>query len=226
MFKLLVVLACAAGCLTAMSAVALADEFILWPSEDAWVNEESPEANYGGNTYLTVRDRSGLAEAFMRFSDADLARLSGVDITAAALCLYQYQGTYSPGDVINLHQVNGGWSESTVAWQNKPGYSQAALSSAALTAGDGWREWSGLESQVAAWRDGPAGSWYGLALENGADAQEGELYARFYSSEYSDQSLRPYLRVSGNPVTTPVPVSVALFGIGSSLLGVKKLLGR
>ena len=47
------------------------DVFKFWAEEDAWVNQANPAANYGNNTYLSVKDRSGSAETYLRFSDSD-----------------------------------------------------------------------------------------------------------------------------------------------------------
>jgi len=186
--------------------------YTLYPQEDGWVNEANPTANYGNATYLSVKDRSGLAEAYMRFSDADLAGLRGQDIASASLFLYQYQGTYSPGDSLNLHKVTTGWQEATLVWNNRPGYEAAPISALILSDGNlQWRQWQGLEGCVGSWLDG---NNFGLALENGMDGAEEELFARFYSSEYADSSLRPYLRVT----TTPEPVSATLFLLGSGVL--------
>ncbi|HOW43195.1 MAG TPA: DNRLRE domain-containing protein [Candidatus Omnitrophota bacterium] len=192
-------------------------EYVFWPSEDAWVNDASPEVNYGNNTYMTVRDRSGLAEAYLKFSEADLGVLRGQTIKSASLFAYEYSGTNSPGDALNLHAVTQAWSESGITWNTRPAYEAVAVSS--LGIGDpveGWRQWKGIEPTLNAWAQGSAN--YGFVLENNLDAMNNELNARFYASEYTGRELRPYLKVT----TTPEPVSMVLFGLGAGVLGVAR----
>ncbi|GEM_PF-1848452 len=182
-------------------------------TDDAWVNELNPTAIYGNNTYLSVKDRSGLAEAYIRFSQEDINSLSGKTIESASLFLYQYQGTNSQGDMLNIHRVNSDWNESSLSWSSaRPTYDSAAVSFLNISGEAnivGWREWSGLENVVSGWG---SGANYGVALENHLDNNKEELFARFYSSEYSDPGLRPYLKVS---TVTPEPVSSALFLMGA-----------
>ncbi len=185
-------------------------------SDDAWVNEANLSANYGNKTYMSVKDRSGLAEVYIRFSQQDIISLAGKPIESASLFLYQYQGTNSPGDILNLHRLNSDWSESSVSWNARPSYDLAPVSSLNITGESniaGWREWAGLESVVSGWG---GGANFGLALENNLDNHTDELFARFYSSEYSNSELRPYLKVT---TVTPEPASAALFLFGSVALG-------
>lgn len=190
------------------------ETYIFGAEEDAWVNEDNPAANYGSSTYLSVRDRASLAEVYIKFSQDDFDSLSGQEIGAASLFLYQYQGANSPGDILNLRKIISDWGELTVDWNNRPEYDLAFVSSVDISGAanfTGWREWPGLEGMVSVWAREPN---FGLALENHLDGYKDELYARFYSSEYSDSSLRPYLKI----VTTPEPVSTVLFLLGGGVL--------
>lgn len=196
--------------------------YIFWAEEDAWVNEDNPGANYGNSIYMSVRDRVTLAEAYIKFSQHDFDILSGQAIEAASLFLYQYQGANSPGDILNLRKVISNWSESTVVWNNRPEYDLALGSSVDISGAanfTGWREWQGLEEMVSGWTREPN---LGLVLENHLDGCKDELYARFYSSEYSDSRFRPYLKI----VTTPEPVSAVLFLLGGGFLGLFPKLRR
>jgi len=191
--------------------------YIIHPDQDAWVNEANPSANYGSNTYMSLKDRSGLAEAYIRFSQDELGALIGKPIIAASLYLYQYLGTNSPGDSIALHRVSAAWDESTVSWDTRPMYDIEQISSVAISGETntlGWREWGGLEAVVAGWEKG---NNYGLALENNKDMVNGELYARFYSSEYSNAAFRPYLKVTA----APEPIGLALFTLGGGILAAR-----
>jgi len=190
------------------------EEFKFALSQDAWVNEANAGANYGNNTYLSLNDRTGLAEVYLKFSDADLAALQGQEICAASLFLYQYQYNYSPGDAVNAHTLLAPWDEASITWNSKPAYDVLGNSgSLYLDSGNNlWRQWSGLEDMVSVWANGPN---YGLALENNLDGKTGELFARFYSSEYANAEYRPYLSVT---TVTPEPVSAVLFVVGAGVI--------
>jgi hypothetical protein len=207
---------CAIAVITCLAGNVYADTtYTFYPIEDAWVNEANPAANYGNATYLSVKDRSDLAETYLKFSQADLDTIAAQPIKSASLFLYQYQGTNSPGDVINAHKVIDPWSESAINWDTKPAYDAQIYSSLEISGETntvGWRQWSGLESTLSDWVK--AGSQQGFALENNKDAKNEELYSRFYSSEFSNADLRPHLKVTA----APEPVSMLLFGIGGSLL--------
>ena len=199
-----------------------AEVFKFLVSDDAWVNQANPSSNYGNATYLSVKDTSKLAEAYLKFNPQDLATLNGYNIVSTTLYLYQYQGSYPSGDSINIHSVSQDWKESEITWDNKPAYEPELISS--LTLSDGvelWRSWSGLDEIIASWQKGKN---FGLVLENNNDLKNEELFSRFYSSEYSDITKRPFLEVLAQPV--PEPVSFALCLLGSGLLGLRRLKKR
>lgn len=208
---------CAVICMLIFPLAVFANAvYTFWPSDDAWGNASNPTANYGGNTYLSVKDRSGLAEAYIRFDSQEINFLTGQTIGSAALFLYQYQGTNSPGDTVNLHCINSDWNELLVAWNARPGYDFSPVSFLSITGESnitGWREWPGLESIVLGWVEGQN---FGLVLENHSDNRYNELFSRFYSSEYPEPALRPYLKVI--TTTTPEPASAVLFLLGSGAL--------
>lgn len=193
---------------------ARAESFRFEVSEDSWVNQANPDVVYGNNTYLSVKDRSGAAECYLKFSDSDLDRLTGYRINSASLWLYQYQATYSPGDSIYLRPVKGAWDEGSVSWNSRPLATTENAAAMMLHEGnERWREFSGLSSVVSQWRDVAN---YGLMLENNHDGIDGELFARFYSSEYLPD-WRPYLSVDAVK-TAPEPVSALLFSLGGAAL--------
>jgi len=194
--------------------------YTFWASEDAWVNKNNAETNYGKNTYLSVKDRSGISEAYVKFNQADIDLLSSLQIANASFFLYQYQGTVSSEDSINLHRISSDWSEASVSWANRPEYDLEIISYLNITDANspGWRQWAGLENEVSLW---PQGWCFGLALENHLDKQNEELFTRFYSSEYRDSLLRPHLDVT-TAATTPEPATSILFALGTGLLAVYK----
>lgn len=199
---------------------ALAGEFSFFPEQDVWVNGGNEDANYGGGSYISVKDRSDLTEAYISFADTDLELLDGLEIGSASLFLYQYQGTYSPGDALTAHAVLEAWDEQTITWNSRPAYDQAGVVSQVFLEGvDLWREFSGMERYVQSWQEGDN---FGLVLENHADGQKEELFSRFYSSDTANTQFKPYLKVT----TTPEPVSMILFGIGGGVLAVASRLKK
>ncbi len=195
------------------------ESYTFQVEQDAWVNDANPAANYGNNTYVSVKDRSGLAEAYLKFSNADMNSLNGVPIKSASIFMYQYQGTNSPGDGLSMYKVSSDWDENVINWDNKPGCGTSGISVLQVSGESntsGWREWPGIENVVSEWARGDN---FGLVLENNRDKTNNELFARFYSSEFSDKAFRPYLKVTA----APEPVSMLLFGTGGALLGIKRI---
>jgi hypothetical protein len=142
--------------------------------------------------------------------------------------MYQYAGTYSPFDTVTLRPIVSSWNAAGLNWDSRPAVGASAASGLVMDSGiNVWRNWDGLETLVQAWR---AGDNYGLMLENNRDAQQEELYSRFYSVDYADITKRPYMEVTlaDAPVVdppggqvTPEPVSIALFLLGASTLGLR-----
>jgi hypothetical protein len=197
-----------------------AETLTFQAQQDAWVNDANPDGNYGSNSYLSVKDRSGLAEAYIKFNQAELAALSGKQIQSATFFMYQYQGTFSPGDSLAVHRIQQDWDESTISWNTKAAYDAQTVSALDITSdNEVWRRWDGLENVVASWL-GAGSTNYGLALENHLDNKKEELYTRFYSSEASTAELRPYLKV--DVVATPEPLSCMLFLTGGGIFFLKK----
>lgn len=203
------------------AAPARAENYRIMVSEDAWVNQANPSTNYGNSTYLSVKDTSKFAEIYLKFDSQDLRsiNLKNQKIISASLNLYQYQGNYPAGDNVNIHVVDENWNEASITWQNKPNYKTEILNSIFLNEGtELWRKWSNLESIFDLWQKG---NNYGLVLENNKDLKAEELFARFYSSEYSDLQKRPFLEVVTR--TVPDPISWSLFLLGAASLGLCKL---
>ncbi len=201
---------------------AMAQEtYTFYPAQDTWLNEANPAAGYGSNSYLTVKDTSGGADALFKFGVADLAKLAGKRISSASLSAYQYLGTFTPGDWLTLYKVESGWDEASASWQEKPAYGGIPVST--LEAKDGvntWRKWAGLEGLVSSWVSNPQAN-FGLALSNALDGQKEELYSRFYSSQASDLLKRPYLEVTTS--AAPEPISSTLFMLGAGALVARRV---
>jgi len=210
------------------AGISFAADYTFLASEDAYVDNEHVNTNYGASSdLLQVKDYKGekkVIESLLKFSNTDLSALSGLNIVSASLWLYQYDLVKEKDDAskdsLNVHNVTGTWDESTVTWNNKPTFNASSASSITIDPTDAatqWRSWTGLEGLVSGWLATP-GTNYGVLLEKDIDARN-KIDLFFRSSEYSDSNYRPYLKVTA----TPEPVSSALFLIGGVALAARHL---
>lgn len=118
----------------------------LTPTDDSYVKSTSPSSNYGGNSALEV-DGEPVQVILMRF---DLRPYAGLDLRSASLTLHNVDPSPNGGAVT----VSDGapWSESTVTWANKPGWSSASsVPLGAVSTGSDYEV--DVSSLVAAGRD-------------------------------------------------------------------------
>jgi len=164
--------------------------------KDSWVNATSgyEDTNYGGDIYIRVGVINTWAthgRGLIEFSLEPLGE--GLGITSAKLWLYVYPtvGADYPSYVY-AHRVLAPWEEYVVTRNNQPSHESSAASSAYVhnnTAA--WYSWE-LTSLVRSWYEGSVAN-YGIKLINSTDSN---YYAKFfYSSDYSNSSLRPKLEV-------------------------------
>jgi hypothetical protein len=226
MFRLGVVVVLVFCAVFAGVNVVRAETLKFFVLEDTWVSEANPTQNYGNGTYLSVKDRSGAGESYLKLSDESLSTLKGLNIEEASLWLYQYQATYSPGDTLYAHIAASGWSENALSWDTRAGFEQQAVSSLELNSGnDCWRAFTGLAPAVNQWL---TQNNHGLVLENALDGKKDEFLGRFYSSEWTEADKRPYFMVEASvpalpqPKAAPEPLSALLFLAGGSVLLVNK----
>jgi len=86
----------------------------LSPSADAWVSQDNPQRNYGGEAVLRA-ENSPLTRSYLRFS---LPELEDQDIQKATLSLYVES---SSGSGFSLYIVKGRrWSENQMTFRNSP----------------------------------------------------------------------------------------------------------
>jgi len=122
-------------------------------TDDARVNSDDPAQNYGPRSSLRVRSStSGTYQSYLRFSVGDLA---GQRVTGAVLRLYVTDPSTEGG---MLTAAPGGWSESTLTWENAPGVGALVLDSAALVFPDTW-----VEFDVSELVTGPGSYDFGLS---------------------------------------------------------------
>ena len=151
---------------------------LQYVTEDAGVNSNSPNSNYGGDTPLKL-DKTPTRNAYIKFAH-----------TCPVVQCYVWAFFDRAAQGVHL-STTGSFSESTLTYNNKPalGYS---LGSEDTTAG----EWS-------VWLVGPNdGIYFALTIPQFEPSQE--IYAR--SSEYSGTTYDPQMTWFPNEPATNTPV--------------------
>lgn len=81
------------------------------PTDDTYVEQDTPTTNYGTSTEITV-DSSPLKDILLKFN----VQISG-QVTSATLQLFQVDASDRGGD---FHTVSANWNETTATWNNAP----------------------------------------------------------------------------------------------------------
>ena len=206
-------------CLLAVPAMATTVDISV--DKDGWVMDETPDINgdvyYPG--YLPLEYCPGVdcydwgnARILIRF---DLSSIpSGATINSATVYLSQYEfyvtGTY------NIHRLMGNWEESTVTWNNQPGYDLVPTDSKLISEANPTTEWD-VTSDVDGFVDGTLNNdgWL-LKLDPESDPDWPGIW--YYSSGYSNPAYHPYLEVTytalPQPDLTPTALTPTVFFAG------------
>jgi hypothetical protein len=134
---------------------------------DSWVLQSSAASNYGSDSVVKVDSKAGgNARALVRFALPAIPPVC--QVVNATLRLYA--GSYKEGRILEALQVAGGWNESSVTWNNQPGTTGAAASTASAS---GYIEWS-VTSQVRNMYSGANnGFLVGDTMEDGTGTEQG-----------------------------------------------------
>jgi large repetitive protein len=160
------------GCATPGTVTASADI-------DSWVDQNSPNSNFGGDQILKLHKQSNrAARALVRF--ALPAVPSGCGVTGATLRLYAASSNGS--ETVQALRLNGGWTESGVRWTNQPPTTGTA---ATTTGAAGWNQWS-VTAQVQAMY-AVVNNGFQIRYQNeGNPAREMQLHARDKGSQHPE----------------------------------------
>lgn len=88
------------------------------PSADAYVSSAAPNQNHGSSKRL-------VAKAYKAAFYLRLSIPAGAVVDSAVLKLDRYAASSTPG-TLTATAVSGGWTESTLTWNNRPGRSATA----------------------------------------------------------------------------------------------------
>jgi len=169
-------------------AVGAAAQVVL--TDDAYTWSAAPKSNFGGSIALVVC--SGTT-GYFKFNLANLGpSVNGSNVSKATLVLY-VDAVLSPGNM-DVYQVNGSWSESTITFNNAPGLGSQILSALPVTK-TGYLSLD-ITSTVQAWLNGTLAN-NGIALLPSSGSQ---ISASFDSKEN--------LFTSHTAQLTPVLISV------------------
>jgi len=111
----------------------------FYPFQDAYVNEDDPDVNYGSLTYLWVTQAPN-KRTYIQF---DFSSIPSSVITSATLKLYQYNYEGSGDRTYDLYLVNNSWDEETITWNSLLGTTSGDVltSSAIVNTSEGWKSW-------------------------------------------------------------------------------------
>jgi hypothetical protein len=191
----------------AVAADLHAGTVILNPTADTWISWLAPDTNYGSSTGLTssLENNSPKAYALLKFDVSSI--LSGQTIQSAVLHLYQFGGSGS-GELPSalIYWADSNWTESTLTGSTATLAAEKFL----VQSYDG-QSHRGDSTWSFSW-DASWGNNISLLL---AEYSDGVQSHNWYSREYSDIALRPYLEIT----TTAVPIPAAVWLLGSGLIG-------
>ncbi|OCA85770.1 Wall-associated protein [Bacillus sp. FJAT-27225] len=173
-------------------------------STDAFVTSAYPTTNYGATT---SKWDSGQGQYTLRtgyydsatgtnygFLTQSLSSLANMNVTSAKFNVYVTHSYYiSTANGLWLDAVNGGWSASTLNWNNKPGSTNIASVNVYR---DQWAQFN-VTDTVKAWVNGTKAN-YGFKLHTNGNGQT--HWKKVVSS--ANSTLKPYLSVD---YTIPAP---------------------
>ncbi|MEO8285761.1 MAG: DNRLRE domain-containing protein [Chloroflexota bacterium] len=110
--------------------------YTFTPQIDARVEQANPTRNFGTENYLRSNGGSEpLVESYMRFAVSGMAGT----VQSAKLRVYSYNGTNN-GPAI--YATSGGWTETGITWNNKPGRTSGAYDDKGALGSNTWVEFN------------------------------------------------------------------------------------
>ncbi len=183
------------------------------PIIDSYVNEKSPNSNYGNDSELEVRSKNcpnplGNKRTFIEF---DFHFPAGTIINSAFLKLYMKDAP-SEDRTYEARRVLAYWKERDpgpgdgIDWNNQPAVEGVTNSVSSGDTNPKWLEWN-ITSDVQGFVDGTYSN-YGWRLSDGVESSETPYEAKFHSRESNTVDKRPVLEITFTPpeVTTTYPV--------------------
>jgi len=168
------------------------DSLVFYPTQDATIDEFYPNNCHGLEDWLVAR-RGGTGFKLDALLQFDLSMIpTGAAIDSATLGFYydHYQDGNPAGKNLTVHRNTGSWNESTVTWNNAPGYDPTVISTATVPGGASWMEWN-VTSSVQDMVDG-------LVSNDGwrvVDPSGSGFFTMIYFPSKQHVTYKPYLRI-------------------------------
>ncbi|MGC8780437.1 MAG: DNRLRE domain-containing protein [Anaerolineae bacterium] len=174
----------------------------LYPSADTYVNQASPNSNYGSAAILSVSRSEFLEESFalVRF---DLSSIPvGSTINSARFEAYLRAADFGNVD-LTAHRVTESWAGGVVTWNSRPAYSAFVYATRSVGTSTGFYYAWDITTLVHRWIN-QAGSYpnYGLALVGPANVS----YYRDFDSLNAPNDPRLVIDYTA-PTPTPTATS-------------------
>lgn len=194
--KLEVIMRCI--CLVVLSVLmvipAAADELIVTPSQDAYTCDCAPSTtNPNGGLYYLYQGPVYGCQVNL-YIEWDISSLpEDIEIENAEMWLYckSITGSVTGGNMI-YYPITESWNESNVTYNTMPSYSTTVSQESAWP---GVQEWMSIDVTefVESWYTGTTQNYglFGHYLET-----IGNCCAGFYSSNYANENLRPYMVIT------------------------------
>lgn len=191
--------------------------FTLSPIQDAFVDSNIPDSNFGDGQVLVTLNQFQSGRNIYSYLMFDLSGIQVSEaITNASLRLYQFDGAGFYVGTSAYHVSDDTWTESSLTWNNMPATS-SRKPLAYNSNGPLYRDWSTWEPFVE--DSGSVGGWdWGSDLVDGKlslrveQAYAGDSSHAWYSKEFTDSNLRPFL------VITTIPLPATFWLMGSALV--------
>ena len=170
----------------------------LGPVADAYVNEGSPNTNYGNDTLLHVDPVNGAFErVLVRFDVTSIPNGSTVESATLTMCMQNIL-SLAVGRTHGLHRMSGSWTEAGVTWNNAPSFSGGVDDTISVPLLVGCVNFD-VTNDVDQWANGSGGSNDGWMVMDENEGAGGPTAVDYASSEHGTAGQRPRLIVVYTP---------------------------
>jgi hypothetical protein len=176
---------------TASSFCASPGEQVLSASRDSYVDSLSASSNFGTGTQLFARSAQVLVLSQRRTVIGFTLPAVPTNCTLTAASLRLFATNPASGRTIDVFGLNGSWTETGVTWNNVPGTTGSAVSSASL-ASPGYQSWNVLTAVQAMY----SGTNNGFLVKDTQDSAVLSVTQIYQSREGTPNTQDPELRVT------------------------------